>query len=108
MKTEQELKKVFGHNIFTLRDRRGWTQELLAEKAGVSKNSISDVENGQKFVRADTLVNLALALETDVYELFKTGDILPDKPIDIIEKYGEEVKEALVEIGNAYIKKMKG
>jgi len=108
MKTEQELKKVFGHNIFTLRDRKGWTQELLAEKAGVSKNSISDVENGQKFVRADTLVNLALALDTQVYELFKTGDVLPDKPIDILEKFNEEVREAMVEIGNSYIKKMKG
>jgi len=108
MNTEEELKKVFGHNIFTFRERKGWSQELLAEKAGISKNTVSDVESGHKFVRADTLVGLAMALETKVYELFKTSDVLPDKPIDILEKYGEEVREALVEIGNAYIKKMKG
>ena len=108
MKTEDELKQVFGHNVSTFRERRGWTQELFAEKAGISKNSVSDMESGHKFVRADTLVSLAMALEIEVYELFKTSDVLPDKPIDILEKYNEEVREALVEIGNSYIKKLKG
>ena len=107
MKTEKELKKVFGHNIKTLRDRRGWSQEYLAEKTGVSRNTISDIETGDKFARAKTLVRLAKAFETDVYELLKPEGVLPDKPADVLAEYSEEVREKVEEIGNYYIEKMK-
>ena len=107
MKTEKELKKVFGHNIKTLRERRGWSQENLAEKAGVSKNTISDIETGQKFARAKTLVHLAKAFETEVYELLKPEGVLPDKPAEILAEYSAEVREKVEEIGNSYMEKMK-
>ena len=107
MKTEKELKKVFGHNIKTLRNRRGWSQENLAEKAGVSKNTISDIETGQKFARVKTFVRLAKAFETEVYELLKPKNVLPDKPTDVFAKYSEEVRDKVEEIGNYYMVKMK-
>ena len=107
MKTEQELKIIFGKNVSTLRNRRDWSQEDLAEKAGVSRNTISDIEKGDKFARAKTLLRLAMAFETEVYELFKPEGILPDKPTDILAEYSEEVREKLKEIGNSYIEKMK-
>jgi transcriptional regulator with XRE-family HTH domain len=107
MKTEQELKAIFGKNVFKQRDQKKWTQEELAEKAKVSKNTISDIEGGQKFARAKTLVKLALAFDTQVYELLKPDDVLPDKPTDIIAKYGEEVREKVAEIGSSYMEKMK-
>ena len=103
MKNEKELKKILGNNVSTRRDRMNWTQEELSYKAGVSKNTISDIENGQKFARANTLVNLAKALETEVYELLKPDDVKPDKTADIIAKYGEEVREAVENIGNRYM-----
>ena len=84
----------------------GWNQETLAEKAGVSKNTISDIETGQKFARANTLVRLAEVLQTEVYELLKPDNVMPDKSADILAKYGEEVKEAVEKIGNLYIEKM--
>ena len=84
----------------------GWNQETLAVKAGVSKNTISDIETGQKFVRANTLVKLARALQTEVYELLKPDNIMPDKTADILAKYGEEVKEAVEKIGNSYMANM--
>jgi len=103
MKTGQELKDTLGQNIKTRRGRNGWSQEELSDRADVSKNTISDIENGQKFARANTLVKLANALETDVYELVKPENILPDKNADIIAKYGEEVREAVEKIGNFYM-----
>ena len=90
-----------------LRGRRGWSQEELAERAGVSRNTISDIEKGDKFARPKTLVNLAKAFETEVYELFKPKGVLPDKPIDIFAEYNEKVREKVEEIGNIYIEKMK-
>ena len=107
MKNGQELKDTLGQNIRTRRSRNGWSQEELSDRADVSKNTISDIENGQKFARANTLVKLANALETDVYELVKPESVLPDKNTDIIAKYGEEVREAVEKIGNHYLTNQK-
>ncbi len=108
MKTEQELKVLFGNNIKQQRKRKNWSQEELAEKIGVSRNTVSDIEKGQDFVGAKTLLNLAVALDTEVYELFKPEGVLPDKPADIIAKYTEEIKVTVGKIGNVYIENMKG
>ena len=107
MNQEQDLKKTFGQNVKSRRESRGWSQELLAEKAQVSKNTISDIETGQKFARAKTLVRLAAVFETAAYELLKPEGILPDKPLDIIVKYQEEIKETVEKIGNFYIENLK-
>jgi len=105
--TEQDLKDIFGRNVSFRRELKGWSQEKLAEKADVSKNTISDIETGQKFVRAKTLVRLAKVLETEVYEFLKPDDVLPDKSSEIIAMYSEEVKETVEKIGLSYIDKMK-
>ena len=108
MKTEQELRIQFGKNVSTLRNRNNWSQEKLAEKTGVSRNTISDIEKGDKFARPKTLINMAIAFETEVYELFKPEGVLPDKPSDIIAEYTEEVRERVEEIGNSYLGRLKG
>ena len=105
--TVQELKVVFGQNIKIRREHKKWSQEELSVKAGVTKNTISDIETGQKFARAGTLVKLADAFETAPYELLKPGNILPDKPNDILAHYSDYVFDAIEEIGKEYLKKMK-
>ena len=79
----------------------------MAEQIDVSKNFISDLETGQKFTSAQTLINLANVLETEVYELLKPEGVPPDKPTEIIVKYGEQVKDAIDKIGNDYLTYMK-
>jgi len=75
--------------------------------ADVSKNTISDIETGQKFARANTLVKLAKAFETEVYELLKPDNVPPDKTSDAIAKYSEEVRDAVNKIQSSYIENMK-
>ena len=104
--TERDLKNIFGKHVSSRRERKGWSKEKLAEKADVSKNTISDIETGQKFARAKTLVRLAKVLETDVYELLKPFNVLPDKSADIFAKFHEEVRESVERIGNSYLGKM--
>jgi len=104
--TEHELKIIFGKNVCSRREWKGWSQEKLAEKADVSKNTISDIETGDKFARVSTLVCLAKVLDTEVYELLKPPNVLPDKPLDIIAKFREEVRESVDKIGDSYIGKM--
>ena len=107
MKTEQELKDIFGKNVYTRRNRMGWSQEKLAEKVGVSRNIISEIETGKNFAYAKTIVSLAIAFETEVYELFKPENVLPDRSPDILAQFSEEIREKVEVLGNSYIEKMK-
>ena len=107
MRTEQELKELLGQNIKTRRLQKKWSQEKLAEFADLTRNTISDIESGQDFAGAKTLISLAKALETEVYELFKPESVLPDKPSDILSKFSEEIRQKVDEIGISYIAKIK-
>ena len=104
METEQELMAFFGKNVKIRRKERKWSQEKLGEKVGVSRNTISDIESGQDFVGAKTLVNLALAFEIHVYELLKPENVQPDNAYDILTKYSSEVKEAVDTLRDNYFK----
>jgi transcriptional regulator with XRE-family HTH domain len=65
------LRKRLGKNVATLRARRDFTQEKLAEKTGVSARYIQSVEAGDYFPSLPTLVSLRAALKCDWNELFK-------------------------------------
>lgn len=54
-----------GRNIRTLRTRAGVTQDQLAEKLFVSRQTVSNYETGRSQPDLDTLVRLAAALGTD-------------------------------------------
>ena len=107
MKDEKELKKILGKNISIRRKRMGFSQEKLADKADLSKNTISDIEKGDKFASATTLVNLAKVLQTEVYELLKPENVSPDNAADIITKYSNKVKDAVEKLEKNYIRNMK-
>jgi len=107
MKTEQELKNTLGLNVRNRREHKGLTQEKLAEKICVSKNTVSDIESGDKFARACTLVRLAKFFETEVYELLKPKGISPDNTADAIAIYSKEVKEAVERVEKSYLGRKK-
>jgi transcriptional regulator with XRE-family HTH domain len=58
-----------GKNIRTLRERRQLTQEALAEKLFVTRQTVSNYETGRSRPDIDTLVNIAAALDADVNTL---------------------------------------
>ena len=47
----------------------GFSQEKLAELAGVSDQTINDIEGCRTWVSDKTLVKIAYVLETEVYQL---------------------------------------
>lgn len=51
------------------RDRRGWSQETLAEKAGISVSYLSRMERGDRNVSLKNLAKIAPALEVPTAEL---------------------------------------
>lgn len=60
-----------GYRIKEVREKKKMTQEELARKSGVSRGTISALENGTiRTTTTRTLVKLARALETTVDTIF--------------------------------------
>jgi transcriptional regulator with XRE-family HTH domain len=53
-----------------LRDERGYSQEELAERAGLHRNYVGGVERGERNVALENIVKLAKALTVKPSELF--------------------------------------
>ena len=68
---EQNLKDTLSSNIKKYRNRRNWSQFKLAAKISISTNFLADIEAGNTWVSAQTLIKLAQALEIEVFELLK-------------------------------------
>ena len=67
----QEIYKRIGFNLLKQRRLKGWTQEQLAEKSGVSRSRISKMENGKENFNIESLILIAQSLEIDFIELLK-------------------------------------
>lgn len=59
------------NNIRRIRKKRGFSQEGLAARSGVSQSAISAIEKGDRSPSETTIVLLAEALRVPVAELFE-------------------------------------
>ncbi|HYK04390.1 MAG TPA: helix-turn-helix transcriptional regulator [Thermoanaerobaculia bacterium] len=57
---------LFGQSLRRLRTERGWSQERLAEAAGITLNYVGNLERGEQGPSLHVLVRLARALEIDL------------------------------------------
>lgn len=60
-----------GEQIKRLRRIKGWSQADMAERSGVDRTTISEVEAGKRDASPATIRKLAVALGVPVAELFK-------------------------------------
>jgi len=70
---ESDLIK-FGRKISKLRQKRGLTQEKLAELIQYSPNHISKIESGRTYPSFELIINIAKALNVDTQELFNYNE----------------------------------
>ena len=64
-------KKIVGENIRRLRTQVGWSQEELAEVAGLHRTYIGAIERGERNVSLENIVGIAHALQVKPSELLK-------------------------------------
>lgn len=62
--------KVFGTNVRKYRMRLGLSQEKFAEKCGLHRTYISDIECFRRSISLENIQKIADALEIDTYLLF--------------------------------------
>jgi DNA-binding XRE family transcriptional regulator len=62
-------RRVLGETIRTCRKRISFSQEELAERAGLHHNYIGELERGEKAASIDSLLKIATALKVKVREL---------------------------------------
>jgi len=64
------IRDILALNLKENRKKSGFTQEKLAEKAGISAHYLAMVEVSKKFPTPEMLDRIAQALEIETYQLF--------------------------------------
>ncbi|MGA2244150.1 MAG: helix-turn-helix domain-containing protein [Verrucomicrobiota bacterium] len=65
-----DARKSFGLTVKAGRKRRGLSQEELAERAGLQRSYVADVERGSRNLSLENITRLARALRVRVADLF--------------------------------------
>lgn len=95
---------MFGENLKTLRRNKAFTQEELAARLNVVRQTVSKWEKGQSVPDSEILVRLAEILEVPVSQLLG-GPIEPDAQPDALAEQLARINEQLA-IKNRRIKKL--
>ena len=75
------IKKQLGLKIKKLRQKRGFTQEQLAEKIDIATRTLGGIENGENFLTADTLEKVLMVLDVSSSELFAFDHLKPQEEL---------------------------
>ena len=100
--SKSEIDKTFGKILKNFRLKHNYTQEVMAEKLGISLKYISRIENGYSGIKTRTLINymniLGITPNTIFKEFMTNKEII--KQIDISEKLNQLSEEKLNFVDN--------
>ena len=68
-KSEATLRERLARNVRLLRVMRGWSQEVLAQEAGLERTYVGAVERAERNLTLASMEKLARALGVEVGEL---------------------------------------
>jgi CheY-like chemotaxis protein/DNA-binding XRE family transcriptional regulator len=95
-----DVQKSFGNSVRAWRGRLGLSQEQLAERAGLHRTYVCDIERGARNVSLKSVEKLARALEISLPTLFcPPGTVASEKPL-VPENapYLTQISEGIVDI----------
>ncbi len=65
------IKNQFGERLKIIRNLKGFTQEVLAEKIGINWRQLARIEAGESFIKSDTLYKICHTLNITPSILFE-------------------------------------
>ena len=74
--TEVEYLERFAKHLVLLRQRAGFSQEELAERAGLHAVAITYIETGKRIPKLNTLYRLVTGLGISIEELVRCEDTI--------------------------------
>jgi transcriptional regulator with XRE-family HTH domain len=91
-----ELKRRIGGDVVAMRRRRSWTQERLAERAGIDRLVVSRVERGVVALDVELLERIAIALQVPLNVGFAR-----DPRMDVADAGHLAMQELVLRLGRA-------
>lgn len=100
MQQKSAVAKLIGSRIRLEREKRGWSQDQLASRLGVSNVSVSRYESGERDIRTGTINRIAYALGVEPAELVApfTGTEPEKFGVELTPEGAERVADALVHL----------
>ena len=107
MEKTAPLREIFARNLRENRRKYGFSQEKLAEKAGISTQYLAMMEIARKFPTSEVLERIAASMNINVYELF----LIEHSPREELELLRQdiiyEMKQTFGDIIEQTLKKQK-
>lgn len=102
---ELNYEKI-GIRIRQARKSKGWSQEKLAKRCGISMSFLGHIERGTRIMSLDTFVNICGALDTDADGLL-WGKIYPSEAVVDMWKMSGQKLAASADSYAMYVRIMK-
>jgi transcriptional regulator with XRE-family HTH domain len=74
----------------------------LANESGLTHNFINDIENGKKWVSAETIAKLSIALKAEPYQFFLSESKWNDSGAEIFSLYLDDFSDSFQKMVKEY------
>jgi transcriptional regulator with XRE-family HTH domain len=96
------IRKLLSKNLKRLRSIAKLSQVNLAVEADLTHNFINDIESGKKWVSAETLEKLSIALKAEPYQFFISESKWNDRGAEIFSIYLDDFHDSVEKMVNEY------
>ncbi len=90
-----------GMRIRQVRKAKGWSQDELAKKCGISMSFLGHIERGTRIMSMETFANICEALDADADELLWGATHLSASVLDLWNLSDKDKKKVNGKTGNA-------
>ena len=91
----ETIKNLLSHNIRLYRETMGYSQEVLAEIAGISPPFLGAIERGEKWPSPETLAGIAAGLKVSPYDLLKPEHNVSSDINKLTEKMLKDIQKTV-------------
>ena len=98
----KNIRTLFSKNLKRLRGIANLSQVNLAAEADLTHNFINDIESGKKWVSAETIEKLAIALKAEPYQFFISDSKWDDRGAEIFGLYLNDLENSFEKMVGEY------